>query len=252
MKSAVNISLAQVPVVRGALDENLIQHIKMIEQSAQYNADLIVFPELSLSGYELDLVQELAFVKSSPILKGLAQAAVHNNIIVIAGAPLASDTNTKPTIGAVICMPDGSTQFYSKQYLHQGEDKFCSNGATDYFLDINGNKIALAVCADFVSPEHSRRASEVGADIYIASALISENGFATDAKILSGIASKYSFPVLLSNHISTTGGWNTFGNNSVWNEYGALVVSSGSREPCLVLCKIADGQIEVNTVGMNS
>lgn len=248
MKTSVTISLAQAPVVRGALQENLAQHIHMIEKSAQNDADLVVFPELSLTGYELDLAQELAFVKNSPILKELSQSAVNNDIIVIAGAPLASETNAKPTIGAVICFPDGSMHFYSKQYLHEGEDKFCSNGSTDYFLHINGNKIALAVCADFVSPEHSQRAAELGADIYVASALISENGFATDAKILSGIASKYSFPVLLSNHISTTGGWTTCGNNSIWNQNGEHALSSGSKAPCLVVCKVSDGQIEVNTV----
>ncbi len=248
MKTAVTISLAQIPVVRGELESNLSQHIKMIEHSARHQADLVVFPELSLTGYELDLAKQLALTPESDLFTVLCQSAVENQITVIAGCPLKSETDDKPTIGAAVCMPDGSKQFYSKQYLHEGEDQFCSNGSTDYFIDIKGNKIALAICADFVSPEHSQKAAERNADIYIASALISEKGFANDAKILSGIASKHSFPVLLSNHISTTGGWATFGNNSVWNEYGELVLNSGSKAPCLVLCKIADGQVEANTV----
>ncbi len=248
MKTPVTISLAQIPVVRGELESNLSQHLNMIEHSAKHQADLVVFPELSLTGYELDLAQQLALTPESDLFTVLSQSAVKNQITVIAGCPLKSETNVKPTIGAVICMPDGSKQFYSKQYLHEGEDKFCSNGSTDYLLYINGNKIALAICADFVSPEHSQRAAELGADAYIASALISEKGFATDAKILSGIASKHSFPVLLSNHISTTGGWATFGNNSLWNESGELVLSSDSKEPCLIMCKIVEGQAQASTV----
>ncbi len=248
MKTAVTISLAQIPVERGDVERNLTQHLQMIEHSAKHQADLVVFPELSLIGYELDLAQELAITPESDLVTVLSQSAKKNQIAVIAGCTLKSEANVKPTIAAVICFPDGSTEFYSKQYLHQGEEQFCSNGTKDYVLELKGNKIALAVCADFVSPEHSQRAAELGADVYIASALISENGFSTDAKILSGIASNCSFPVLLSNHISTTGGWAAFGNNSVWNQFGELVLSSDSKAPCLVVCKIADGQIEAHTV----
>ena len=57
---SVTISLAQIPVVRGNWKENLKQHLKMIEQSSNYNADVVVFPELSFTGYELDLAEELA------------------------------------------------------------------------------------------------------------------------------------------------------------------------------------------------
>ena len=44
---SVTISLAQIPVVRGNWRENLKQQLKMIEQSSNYNADVVVFPELS-------------------------------------------------------------------------------------------------------------------------------------------------------------------------------------------------------------
>ncbi|MGC9491355.1 nitrilase-related carbon-nitrogen hydrolase, partial [Vibrio genomosp. F10] len=61
METGVTISLAQIPIVRGDLCGNIENHIKMIEESSSYKADVVVFPELSLTGYELDLVSELAF-----------------------------------------------------------------------------------------------------------------------------------------------------------------------------------------------
>ncbi|NMH67019.1 carbon-nitrogen hydrolase family protein [Shewanella salipaludis] len=244
MKTDVTISLAQIPVVKGDLRVNLEHHLKMIEQSSRYNADVVVFPELSLTGYELDLAAKLAVSPEPSYFKELSQASIDNDIIVIAGCPLKSFKSSKPTIGAVICFPDGTVQFYSKQYLHAGEETYCSFGSTDYFFKVKGHQIALAICADFTESAHSRQARELGADIYVVSALISDNGFVPDAKMLSEIASEHGFPVLLSNHISVTGGWTTCGKNSIWNSGGKLVFSSDSKDSCLVLCTLAGNEIE--------
>ncbi|EHJ9995348.1 carbon-nitrogen hydrolase family protein [Vibrio parahaemolyticus] len=244
MKTGVTISLAQIPIVRGDLCGNIENHIKMIKKSSSYKADVVVFPELSLTGYELDLVAELAFSPEPLSFKELSQASVENKIIVIAGCPLKANNSSKPTIGAVVCFPDGLVQFYSKQYLHEGEEKYCSFGTTDYFFTVNGHQIALAICADFTTPEHSQRVKKLGADAYVVSALISGNGFTPDSKILSEIALEHRIPVLLSNHISETGGWETCGKSSVWDSFGKLVISSSEKESGLVLCTIAGNELE--------
>ncbi|WP_237485550.1 carbon-nitrogen hydrolase family protein [Vibrio hippocampi] len=246
MKTGITISLAQIPVARGDLCENLKHHLKMIEQSSYHNADVVVFPELSLTGYELDLVAKLAVDPEPSNFKELSQASVDHEIIVIAGCPLSSDCSSKPTIGAVICFPDGVIQFYAKQFLHTGEEKYCSYGSTDYFFKVNGYQIALAICADFTQLEHSQQARALGADIYVVSALISDSGFEVDSKILSEIAVEHGFPVFLSNHISATGGWNTCGKSSVWNSYGDLVVNSSSKDSGLVLCSLVGSEIEAS------
>ncbi|MCP3942375.1 MAG: hypothetical protein GY710_12915 [Desulfobacteraceae bacterium] len=64
-----------------------------------------------------------------------------------------------------------------------------------------------------------------------------------DAQILSDIASEHTIPVLLSNHISQTGGWDTCGKNAVWDSSGKVVVSSNGKEKSLVLCTISDNPI---------
>lgn len=242
MKEGITISLAQVPVVKGDVQANIEKHIVMVEHSALSNADVVVFPELSLTGYELELAQKLASQPEPSRFEMLSKAAVDNQIIVIAGCPLVNSESDKPTIGAAICFPNGAVEFYSKQYLHEGEDKYCSSGNIDYSLTVNGYILALAICADFVNPEHAKRASLQGADIYLVSALISRSGFDTDAKILSNIAAKHSFPVLLSNHISITGGWESSGSNTIWDEAGQPVFTSGSISPCLVIYSFSGHQ----------
>ncbi|HHB1595684.1 TPA: carbon-nitrogen hydrolase family protein [Vibrio campbellii] len=248
MKTAVTISLAQIPVERGEVEYNLTSHLNMIALSSCNGADVVVFPELSLTGYELDLAEELALAPEPDNFQQLSRAAVENKIIVIVGCPLKYANTKKPAIGSVICFPDGRVSFYAKQYLHEGEQTYCSSGSSDYFFNINGHKAALAICADFVHKDHAKRAGELGADIYIASALISEGGYAPDSIILSEIAVEQRIPVLLSNHISKTGGWETCGKSTIWNPQGERIDRADIREPGIVLCTLTGRDIEVKNV----
>ncbi|MDT8866758.1 carbon-nitrogen hydrolase family protein [Vibrio fluvialis] len=238
MKADITISLAQVAVVKGDVDANLASHLALLEQSAELGADVVVFPELSLTGYELELAKVLAIEPNAGNFTQLSQASMKHNLIVIVGCPLRIDGADKPTIGSVICFPSGDVEFYSKQYLHDGEGEYCSAANEDYLFNVNGHRIGLAICADFSRPEHACRAVAKGADIYLVSALISEAGFAADESTLSGIAASHHVPVLLSNHISQTGGWSACGNNTLWNSNGDVVLSSESKQQGVVLCKL--------------
>lgn len=244
---SITISLAQIPVIKGAVAENLTTHLLSIAESASAGADVVVFPELSLTGYELELAASLAFHAHAAEFTVLSKSSVENNIIVIAGCPFAVENN-KPAIGAVICFPDGRIEHYSKQYLHDGESQYCSTGSGDYLFSVGGYRVALGICADFSDARHPTRAAEKSADLYIASALISESGYEADANILSNIASHYQMPVLLSNHISHTGGWQTFGHNAVWDSSGHLTISSNSKEACLVLCDINHHHVSLRDI----
>ncbi|WMN59462.1 carbon-nitrogen hydrolase family protein [Pseudoalteromonas xiamenensis] len=238
MKQTVTIGLAQLPVARGDISENLSNHLNLIETAAQRGCDLLVFPELSLTGYELDLAESLALALDSPHLNSLSETATSNKINVLVGAPLWQDDSRKPTIGAIVCFSDGHREFYSKQYLHDGEEQYCSSGDHDYAFTLNGFKMAVAVCADFCASEHSARAKAQGADLYLVSALISEKGFSVDSELLSAIAERNKMPTLLCNHISKTGGWQAHGHNSIWTAEGTLAFSSNHKDGGIVCCTI--------------
>jgi len=245
--SSVTIALAQLPVVKGAVAENLETHLTYIQQAATRGADVVVFPELSLTGYELELLEQLAMPKDSEVFSTLYDAAAANNIVVIAGCPLVSE-GRKPQIGAVICFPNGERAFYAKQYLHEGEEVYCSTGNASYLFTVNGTRIALAICADFANPVHSEAAAAQQADVYIASALISEAGYEADAQLLAAMAKHHQFPVLLANHISNTGGWQTCGKSGGWNADGELAITAGGTEACIVICAINGGALDASLV----
>src|SRR5512147_269980 len=73
---SLRIALAQVAPRLGALDANLERHRALLEEARRGGADLVVFPELGLTGYQLqDLAAEVAVRPHASALGGLAAAA---------------------------------------------------------------------------------------------------------------------------------------------------------------------------------
>jgi predicted amidohydrolase len=72
----LRIALAQVAPRLGLLEENLARHHELLGEARDRGADLVVFPELGLTGYLLqDLAAEVAMERSDPRLAALAAAA---------------------------------------------------------------------------------------------------------------------------------------------------------------------------------
>ncbi|UTV29644.1 carbon-nitrogen hydrolase family protein [Photobacterium atrarenae] len=245
----ITVSLVQAPVFKGDISANLTMHLDAIAASARQGADVVVFPELSLTGYELSLAGELTLDSRPEVIQLLSEAAMRHQVVVIAGGPLAAHgdhqdddqeqrQDPRPYIGAIICLPCGAVENYAKQYLHEGEATFCAAGERNITITYKGYTLALAICADFSNPAHAADAAANGADLYLASALISEAGYAADAQILSEIARSHQLPVLLANHCCETGGWITCGSSGMWDPYGELVVAAEGIEPGMVLCTL--------------
>ncbi len=69
----LRLALAQVAPRLGALDENLARHRELITEARAAGAGLVVFPELGLTGYQLqDLAAEVAMRLDDPRLAALA------------------------------------------------------------------------------------------------------------------------------------------------------------------------------------
>ncbi len=86
----VVVALAQVAPRLGEVAANLDRHLELIDEAAAAGAALVVFPELSLTGYFLkDLVPEVALREQSDELQRLAEAA--RGVDVVAGCVLESE-----------------------------------------------------------------------------------------------------------------------------------------------------------------
>ncbi|WP_432470360.1 carbon-nitrogen hydrolase family protein [Amphritea sp. HPY] len=245
MKSSdVTFALVQCPAVKGRIDLNLQNHLKYVALAAANGADIVIFPELSLTGYEPELASDLALDTSAdadPVIP-LSEAAQTQGVIVVSGGPLQSD-GTRPYIGALISYPSGITELYRKQHLHPGESEYFIAGNESYVISYKGQQIALAICADFCNPDHSAEAKAAGADAYLCSVLISENGFAPDSQLLQSRARENVFPVLMTNYSGETGGWKSCGKSRVWSSDGEVIIASEGSENSMVLCTLSNGKV---------
>jgi NAD+ synthase (glutamine-hydrolysing) len=104
----MKIAIAQISPVLGNLKKNLAHHLELVEKARKQGADLLVFPELSLTGYTLrDLVPELAIIpERSEFFSALVEASRNIDLVV----------------GLVEERPDNPGIFYnSAAYLSRGK-----------------------------------------------------------------------------------------------------------------------------------
>ncbi|SHF44553.1 carbon-nitrogen hydrolase family protein [Pedobacter caeni] len=233
------IAAAQSISIRGDVAANTRTHLQMIERAAQHQAALICFPELSLTGYEMDLAEELAFTLGDERLNVFSQAAKEQGIIILIGAPARSATGLH--IGSFLFYPDGKTDLYTKQFLHLGsEDVFFSaeTAQRDVIVHLNEESIFCAICADLTHHEHAAKASASKSSVYFPSALISKNGYATDAAFLQSYASEFQLTVILSNYGAPSGGYDAAGRSAIWSADGTLLHEiDGAGEALLIATK---------------
>jgi predicted amidohydrolase len=102
------IAAAQVPSTRGDIATNIVTHAATIAAAAKHGVRVLVFPELSLTGYEPDLAAELAITGMEKRLAPLSALARQHQIEVVLGAPLRADA-AKPYLGAILLTARGES-----------------------------------------------------------------------------------------------------------------------------------------------
>jgi predicted amidohydrolase len=240
MNPPLIIAAAQTLAVAGDIAANAERHLDFIQAAASHEVQLLLFPELSLTGYEPTLARQAAITVDDERLLPLREAAVEHSMTVIVGAPLLLDGELK--IGALALLPDGSLATYAKQYLHSGEDEVFTPGCHGVCVTVGETRAALAVCADITHAEHAQQAAVLGAQLYAAGMLLSERGYPAETAMLQGYAREHRMAVLLANYGGPTGGWQPAGRSAVWDEQGELVVAApGLGEQLVIASKLSAG-----------
>ena len=240
----LRIAAAQTTSVPGDVAANLITHMRFIAAAQAAGVDALVFPELSLSGYEPALLRDCLLKPQDPWLLPLRACAKQARMSIIVGAPVASADAQRPHIGALAFFADGRHAVFLKQHLHGGEEVFATPGGdlTSHSFAIQDTPAALAICAESMHPPHAARAAGDGAALYLASSLVSAGGFAAEVERLQQHASSLHMGVLLANHGGSTGGYTCAGKSSFWAPGGELVVQAPGTGDALVIATREDGK----------
>ncbi|WET01653.1 carbon-nitrogen hydrolase family protein [Flavobacterium sp. YJ01] len=228
------LAAAQTKPKRGNIASNLLDHYKLIELAAQNGAQLIAFPEMSITGYERENARDLAFAEDDYRIDHLKDLATDYNITIIAGAPILIEDQL--FIGEFIIAPSDSVSIYTKQFLHEGEDQyFQSSFDNNPMIEVENEKISFAICADIDNPKHPENASENNADIYIASIFFSPNGIPNAYRDLQQYAQKNKMNVLMSNFSGESWGSPSAGQSAFWNNKGELIGQMNDSDSGLLL-----------------
>ena len=184
------IAAAQSKSMAGNVAWNVGRHVHIGALAAEREVELLVFPELSLTGYELSLGRSHAIHPASADLDPLRRLAVDSRMTVVVGGPVLNDRD-ELNIGSFSIRPDGSVLTYTKEYVHESEVGFTS-GPGGEVLEVGDATVALAICADASHPQHAARAVERGANVYAASVMIEEDAYARKTALLQQYAAAAS------------------------------------------------------------
>jgi predicted amidohydrolase len=148
----LRIALAQIAPRLGDIDANLERHRAVLEEARSRDADLVVFPELGLTGYLLqDLAAEVAMPRDDPRLAALAAEAT--GLTAVVGFVEESSDHRLFIAGAVL--EDGRVRHVHRKvflptYGLFDERRFFAAGSEVRGVDSAiGARIGVAVCEDF-------------------------------------------------------------------------------------------------------
>jgi predicted amidohydrolase len=173
MKDIIKLALAQISSKRENKEENIKKFEALTLRAKEKGADLVIFPELSLTGYVVrDQVYELAETIPGPSSQKIEEIAKKTGVHIIFGMPEISE-KTKTTIfnTAVLIGPHGLIGKYRKMYLPTHsvfeEKRYFRPGYHAVAFDTPLGKIGLCICYDIFFPEVTRLIRLQGAQLIV-------------------------------------------------------------------------------------
>jgi len=236
----MRICAAQLAAVRGDIAANVGRHVAFAGFAASRGADLVLFPELSLTGYEPRLAGGLSTDADDPRLDVLQALADARRIIIGVGLPTRSKTG--PQVSLIVLRPLEGRLTYSKQRLHADELSWFSSGDEQLVIDAGGHRLAPAICFESLQPEHAAAVADLGADTYLASVAKPHRSVVVAHQHYPAIARRHSMIVLMANCVGPCDDFVAAGRSAAWTERGRLAAELSEQDEGIVLIDTTSGE----------
>jgi predicted amidohydrolase len=222
-RAPLSIAVAQPGCLPGDVAGNASRHADLV-RAAQ--ARVVVFPELSLTGYEL--ADAPVVDPGDEDLSSLRQACADVGCVALAGAPVAGPA-ARPSIGVLAVSGSGVGIAYRKLWLSAGEAARFDPGPGPQVLDVSGWRLGLAVCKDTGTSRHPLDTARLGIDVYAAGLVMDITERAEQEQRAQRIAKDLGVWVAFASFAGPTGtGYDhTAGCSGIWNRSGASLASAG-------------------------
>ncbi len=173
MKEKVKIAFGQISSKREDKAENIRKIETICAKAKVQGADLVIFPELSLTGYVMrDQIYELAETVPGAATQKIEEIAKRNGLHIIFGMPELSE-KTRATVfnSSVFVGPKGLIGKYRKMYLPTHsvfeEKRHFRPGYQTATFGTSIGKIGLCICYDLFFPEVTRLIRLRGAQLIV-------------------------------------------------------------------------------------
>jgi predicted amidohydrolase len=250
----LNLALAQMNTKLGCLEANLEKHLALIDQAA--GADLLVFPELSLTGYVLqDLVPTIALrpAADNPIFRRLLDAS-HKMDLVVGFAE--EDQRNRFFISAAYLSKGEIVYIHRKVYLPTyglfDEGRFFAWGDNVQAFDTRFGRVGILICEDFWHASLPYLLWQDGADLFLFTSASPGRGLNAEPQLESArwvdhinraYASLFTSFVAHTNRVGYEDGLNFWGGATVFNPNGDLMVHGPYHEEAVISTEIDLNQL---------
>ena len=240
MPENITVGAAQIATTPEDIDANVDTHLDFIEQARGAGCDLLVFPELSLTGYTLsDQSYRLARSRQAPVIRKIAEASegMTTQIGFIEEGPGAQFYN------ATLAVRDGKIEHLHRKvnlpsYGKLDENKHFAAGRFMETATLDETwRYAILICADAWNPGLIHLAAMNGAtllSIPISSALDAVDGEFSNPHgwdlAIRFYAMTYGMPVIMTNRVGIEGSAEFWGGSAIIDAHGRIVEQAGDQQ----------------------
>jgi predicted amidohydrolase len=229
MHEPLVIAVAQPECVAYDVAANALVHAAVVRSAG---ARVVVFPELSLTGYEMD---------APPVrpddarLAPLVEACEETGSVALVGAPVEGD-QSRSHIGMLAVDATAARVVYRKMWLGGAEPDRFSPGTAPAALDVDGWRLGLAICKDTGIPKHASDTAALGIDAYVAGVLESAADAAVPDQRARRVAVDHRVWVAVASFAGSTGGGyaEAAGGSGIWGPDGIIVTRAGPETGAVV------------------
>jgi predicted amidohydrolase len=176
-KDIINIAVLNFKVASGNKEANLKRIVEYSEAAAKRGADLVLFPEMCLMGYDYFIDEKISRadkIRNTETIDGhatktIAEVAKKNNLYIVFG--MSEKLDEKSDIlynSAIVTGPEGVIGSYQKIHPYGTENTWCTKGENPFMFDTPWGSIAVGVCYDsYQFPELVRYYVYKGARLYL-------------------------------------------------------------------------------------
>ncbi|MGR3933698.1 carbon-nitrogen hydrolase family protein [Streptomyces sp. BRA346] len=214
----MSIAVAQPRCTAHDVAANAVAHAEAVRAA---DARVVVFPEMSLTGYQLDAAP---VSPDDERLAPIVSACAETGTLALVGAPVPG-----PHIGILAVDADGPRVAYGKVHLHGSEAAHFAPGEPAV-IDVDGWALGLAVCRDTGCPEHAATTAALGMDGYVAGVVHADHEAAVHGERARRVAADHGVWVATAAFAGPTGGGfdRTSGRSGIWSADGKLLAEAST------------------------